>query len=142
LIYIGDGRFHLESAMISNPDLPAFRYDPYDKKLTSEGYDHEKMKTIRKQGASFVVVVKHHKINFFFSLSPIAVETARNAKVFGIVHGTLGRQGKVAFFDNFFFFFVNVNINRNSISRQSSNRSTFGISFESEKYSFCCCFII
>jgi len=71
LIYIGDGRFHLESAMISNPTLPAYRYDPYDKQLTRERYDHEKMKSIRKD----------------------AVEVARKAKVFGIVHGTLGRQG-------------------------------------------------
>lgn len=50
LIYIGDGRFHLESAMISNPTLPAYRYDPYDKQLTRERYDHEKMKSIRKDG--------------------------------------------------------------------------------------------
>lgn len=25
LIYVGDGRFHLEAVMIANPDLPAFR---------------------------------------------------------------------------------------------------------------------
>ena len=31
LIYLGDGRFHLESAMIANPDLQAYRYDPYSK---------------------------------------------------------------------------------------------------------------
>lgn len=24
--YLGDGRFHLESIMISNPDIPAYRY--------------------------------------------------------------------------------------------------------------------
>jgi len=24
--YLGDGRFHLESIMIANPDVPAFRY--------------------------------------------------------------------------------------------------------------------
>ena len=29
LLYLGDGRFHLESAMIANPKLRAFRYDPY-----------------------------------------------------------------------------------------------------------------
>ena len=31
VIYLGDGRFHLESMMISNPALPAYRYDPYSK---------------------------------------------------------------------------------------------------------------
>ena len=39
LIYLGDGRFHLESAMIANPHLEAFRYDPYSKILSREGYD-------------------------------------------------------------------------------------------------------
>lgn len=24
--YLGDGRFHLESVMIANPDVPAYRY--------------------------------------------------------------------------------------------------------------------
>lgn len=72
LIYIGDGRFHLESAMISNPHVPAFRnffssiftffntlfkgYDPYDKKLTSEGFEHEKMKEIRFNGKGQILV--------------------------------------------------------------------------------------
>ena len=27
LVYLGDGRFHLESAMIANPKLRAFRYE-------------------------------------------------------------------------------------------------------------------
>ena len=31
IVYLGDGRFHLESIMISNPDVPAYRYDPYSK---------------------------------------------------------------------------------------------------------------
>merc|ERR1711939_293254 len=29
ILYLGDGRFHLESAMIHNPTIPAYRYDPY-----------------------------------------------------------------------------------------------------------------
>lgn len=47
LIYLGDGRFHLESAMIANPRLPAFRYDPYSKTLVRERYDHERMRLER-----------------------------------------------------------------------------------------------
>jgi 2-(3-amino-3-carboxypropyl)histidine synthase len=31
IIYLGDGRFHLESVMIANPSVAAYRYDPYAK---------------------------------------------------------------------------------------------------------------
>lgn len=47
IVFVADGRFHLEAAMIQNPDIPAFRYDPYSKVLTSEGYDTLKMKDLR-----------------------------------------------------------------------------------------------
>lgn len=30
-VFISDGRFHLESAMIQNPDMTFFRYDPFTK---------------------------------------------------------------------------------------------------------------
>lgn len=75
LIYLGDGRFHLESAMIANPQLKAFQYDPYSKKFTEETYAYEEMKKIRKA----------------------AIETAANASTFGIVVSTLGRQVKSFF---------------------------------------------
>jgi 2-(3-amino-3-carboxypropyl)histidine synthase len=71
VIYIGDGRFHLESIMIHNPDLKAYRYDPYSKKFTVEGYDHDEMKNIR-----------HGEI-----------KKATNARHWGLILGTLGRQG-------------------------------------------------
>lgn len=71
LIYIGDGRFHLEAAMIANPKLKAFRYDPYDKKFTEETYDHKLMISNRLK----------------------AVETSKSAKTFALILGTLGRQG-------------------------------------------------
>uniref|UniRef100_A0A8C4X891 2-(3-amino-3-carboxypropyl)histidine synthase subunit 1 n=1 Tax=Erpetoichthys calabaricus TaxID=27687 RepID=A0A8C4X891_ERPCA len=71
IIYLGDGRFHLESIMISNPDSPAFRYDPYSKVFSREYYDHEAMRGIRKQ----------------------AIESAKRAKNWGLILGTLGRQG-------------------------------------------------
>lgn len=47
LVFLADGRFHLESAMIQNPHVRAYRYDPYSKKMTIEGYDSDKMKAIR-----------------------------------------------------------------------------------------------
>ena len=73
-IFVADGRFHLESAMIANPSLPALRYDPYGKSFTKEAYD-----------------------------SPLLLKTrlgdinrARHARRWGIVLGTLGRQGNPA----------------------------------------------
>ncbi|CAH8864781.1 unnamed protein product [Trichobilharzia szidati] len=74
LIYLGDGRFHLESIMISNPLLDAYRYDPYDKSFTREYYDHKEMRRHRKD----------------------AIDTAKTAVNFGIILGTLGRQGSPA----------------------------------------------
>jgi 2-(3-amino-3-carboxypropyl)histidine synthase len=71
MIYLGDGRFHLESMMIHNPHLEAFRYDPYAKKFTQEYYEHDKMHDARKE----------------------AIHTATSARHFGLILGTLGRQG-------------------------------------------------
>lgn len=71
IVYLGDGRFHLEAAMIANPKLEAYKYDPYDKKFTKEHYDHKQMLAIRKQ----------------------AIDSAQKAENFGVIMGTLGRQG-------------------------------------------------
>ncbi|XP_008307600.2 2-(3-amino-3-carboxypropyl)histidine synthase subunit 1 [Cynoglossus semilaevis] len=71
IIYLGDGRFHLESIMIANPDIPAYRYDPYSKVFTREYYDHQAMRALRLR----------------------AIDTARHAQRWGLIVGTLGRQG-------------------------------------------------
>ncbi|KAJ1667202.1 Diphthamide biosynthesis protein 1 [Coemansia sp. RSA 1813] len=71
IVYLGDGRFHLESILIHNPSVPAYAYEPYGKKFTRERYGHEEMQSLRKH----------------------AIEGARNAKKFGLILGTLGRQG-------------------------------------------------
>ncbi|VDM36262.1 unnamed protein product [Hydatigera taeniaeformis] len=71
MVFIGDGRFHLESAMLANPSLPAYMYDPYNKVLTIESYDHALMRANRKS----------------------AIESAQSAQRFGLILGTLGRQG-------------------------------------------------
>ncbi|XP_023015032.1 diphthamide biosynthesis 1 [Leptinotarsa decemlineata] len=71
LIYLGDGQFHLEAAMIANPRRKAYKYDPYSKKFTKESYDHEEMERIRQE----------------------KIEQAKSAGTFGVVMGTLGRQG-------------------------------------------------
>lgn len=71
VVYLGDGRFHLESAMIANPQLKAFRYDPYSKIFSQEYYDHDLMLKNRKS----------------------AVEKAAESSTWGLILGTLGRQG-------------------------------------------------
>ncbi len=71
VLYLGDGRFHLEAAMIANPDLPAYRYDPYSRKLTRETYGHEEMLDMRSS----------------------AIATAKKARRWGLILGALGRQG-------------------------------------------------
>ena len=71
ILYLGDGRFHLEAIMIANPTLPAYRYDPYSKVFTIEEYSHDAMQQQRKR----------------------AIQVAQNATSFGLILGTLGRQG-------------------------------------------------
>ncbi|KAG5473555.1 hypothetical protein LSCM4_03624 [Leishmania orientalis] len=71
VLYVGDGRFHVESFLIAHPDLSALQYDPYKKTLSRETYATAEMRTLRRE----------------------AVEKAKEAQSFAIVMGTLGRQG-------------------------------------------------
>nr|NVI71079.1 putative diphthamide biosynthesis protein 1 [Cucujiformia] len=71
LIYLGDGQFHLEAAMIANPRTAAYKYDPYSKKFTKEKYAHKEMELVRKK----------------------AIADATESGTFGVIMGTLGRQG-------------------------------------------------
>eukprot|EP01035_Chromulina_nebulosa_P016890 gene16890-22378_t len=77
IIFIADGRFHMEAAMIQNPNIKMFKYDPYSKVLSSEGYDIELMKSIRQR----------------------EIEKAKHANTFGLILGTLGRQGSSHIFN-------------------------------------------
>ena len=71
VIYVADGRFHLEAIMIANSSLPAYKYDPYGKRMTREYYEHAEMHSTRLK----------------------AIERAqRPGLLFGIIVGTLGRQ--------------------------------------------------
>jgi len=78
LVFVADGRFHLEAAMIRNPIVAAYRYDPYSKVLSHERYDLEKMKQVRQA----------------------AITKAATANTFGLIMGTLGRQGSPLVFAN------------------------------------------
>lgn len=71
LVFVADGRFHLEAFMIANPKVKAFRYDPYSKVLSYEEYDHLGMRAARRK----------------------AIVHAQGAQTWGVVLGTLGRQG-------------------------------------------------
>ncbi|KAA8915143.1 hypothetical protein TRICI_002712 [Trichomonascus ciferrii] len=74
IVYIGDGRFHLESSMIHSPETPAYKYGSYSRKFTIETYDHKETYAFRRS----------------------AIATAKHAKKVGLILGTLGRQGNVA----------------------------------------------
>jgi 2-(3-amino-3-carboxypropyl)histidine synthase len=52
ILYVGDGRFHMESIMIANPNLPAYRYDPYSKLFTREKYDVPLMLSLRRDAVN------------------------------------------------------------------------------------------
>lgn len=74
IVYIGDGRFHLESAMIHNPHMPAYKYDPYSRKFTQEEYDTKELDHSRRS----------------------AIAGTKNARKAGLILGALGRQGNNA----------------------------------------------
>ncbi|KAB8089485.1 hypothetical protein EE612_014444 [Oryza sativa] len=77
VVFVADGRFHLEAFMIANPGVKAYRFDPFLGVLVLEEYDHVGMKQARKE----------------------AVLAARKAKSWGVILGTLGRQGSVKVLD-------------------------------------------
>jgi diphthamide biosynthesis enzyme Dph1/Dph2-like protein len=78
--YVGDGRFHLESIMIANPTVPAFRYDPYSKKFTRETYEHKEMRSVRGDA------VRAGKKNLM----------EKGPGSWAVLLGTLGRQGSLS----------------------------------------------
>ena len=65
--------------MIANPIVPAFRYDPYSKKLTRERYDHGRMQMERRQA----ILTARENTN----------SDRETQRLWGVILGTLGRQG-------------------------------------------------
>jgi len=78
IIFVADGRFHLEAAMMANPKLNAFRYDPYTGRFFKESFDHAEMQKVRRA----------------------AIARAQKAKTVGLILGTLGRQGSVGILES------------------------------------------
>ncbi|PSN42743.1 2-(3-amino-3-carboxypropyl)histidine synthase subunit 1 [Blattella germanica] len=74
--------------VITNIDVLIYlgdgRYDPYDKKFTEEFYDHVKMRDTRRQ----------------------EIIAASSASKFGLILGTLGRQGSPKVIEHFQSFYV------------------------------------
>ncbi|KAL6121200.1 hypothetical protein NUSPORA_01925 [Nucleospora cyclopteri] len=77
-VYIGDGRFHLEAAMIKNRNVKFYKYCPFNRKLSREKYDNSQMLRDRKEE-----IVK------FWAAENI-----------GIVLSNLGMQGNMKIFNN------------------------------------------
>ncbi|CAG2165266.1 unnamed protein product [Oppiella nova] len=75
IVFLADGRFHLEAIMIANPTVDAFKYNPYNKEITQEFYDTNKMMSFRRNAIRETTKV------------------CNDSGVFGVILGTLGRQG-------------------------------------------------
>ena len=75
--------------MIANPSVPAFRYDPYSKKLTREWYDHECMSEMRSQA------IRSAQATLETGNRRNIADSEHENPVWGVVLGTLGRQGNL-----------------------------------------------
>jgi len=72
LVFVADGRFHMEAVMIRNPWLKrCVKYDPYNRVLTRESYDYDGLLASRAS----------------------AIQRAQAAQKWVVVQGSLGRQG-------------------------------------------------
>lgn len=82
VVFVADGRFHLEAMMIANPDIENFlRYNPYDKKMSRESYEFSSMIEGRKR-----------------AITEARMALRRGGSV-GVILGSLGRQGSPAVFE-------------------------------------------
>lgn len=86
VVFVADGRFHLEAVMIANPKIKSFlRYNPYNKELTSESYDFMRM---IKERSKAVRVTKD------------LLSSKASSITLGFLLGSLGRQGNRNVFDS------------------------------------------
>ena len=75
LVFVADGRFHVEAALMANPDLPVFRYDPFTNRIFTEFLSMNELKRTR--------------------LAQMKKALSGKTKRIGLILGTLGRQGSV-----------------------------------------------
>ena len=76
--------------MIANPTVPAFRYDPYSKKLTRERYNHTEMQEVRHDA---VTMAKKSVNAITRGGDSGSVPMDSGSRLWGVILGTLGRQG-------------------------------------------------
>eukprot|EP00921_Rhytidocystis_pertsovi_P019131 GHVQ01030328.1.p1 GENE.GHVQ01030328.1~~GHVQ01030328.1.p1 ORF type:complete len:382 (-),score=42.11 GHVQ01030328.1:102-1247(-) len=81
VVFVSDGRFHLESALIQNPHVKFFRYDPFTQELLAETYAHSLLHRNRQDAIS------------------AAVSTPADVPI-GLILSTLGRQGSVGILES------------------------------------------
>lgn len=74
VIFLADGRFHMEGAMIANPSIIFYKYNPYEKLLSLEKYAFNKM-IQRRQNEIEKNNIQDEDLHI------------------GIIFGILGRQG-------------------------------------------------
>ena len=116
--YVGDGRFHLESIMLANPQLTekgeVYRYDPYTRKFTREHYAYQETMRLRKQAIEDVRAVLQsassgrrggdhprdttpattNSTTTTTTSATTTTSTSHQGETWvGILWGTLGRQG-------------------------------------------------
>jgi 2-(3-amino-3-carboxypropyl)histidine synthase len=75
--------------MIANPLIPAFRYDPYTKRLTRELYEHEEMRRLRGKA------VEEAKESLRIGERERNAGRGETSDIWAVVLGTLGRQGNL-----------------------------------------------
>lgn len=95
--------------MIANPSTPAFRYDPYDKKFTREGYEHDEMRELR--GKAVIQARRNVGLGEINGQKPAPSPSGQEidekseeqmlggsdgASGWSVVLGTLGRQGSLS----------------------------------------------
>ena len=76
--------------MIANPAVPAFRYDPYSKKLTRERYNHAEMQEVRNDA---VTTAKKSVKAATQDEGSSSLPMGSDSPLWGVILGTLGRQG-------------------------------------------------
>lgn len=84
--------------MIANPSVQAFQYNPYSRTLSRESYDIDRMKTNRRWVCLEIYMdigVLTHWMICALNCSKV-IDQARAATKFGLILGTLGRQGNHA----------------------------------------------
>ena len=83
--------------MIANPGVPAFRYDPYSKKLTREWYDHREMRTNRATAVESAreSIQRRSLTGAGTGGDNDDIEGDGGGPLWGVILGTLGRQGSL-----------------------------------------------